>query len=442
MNPMLLTVLPLALTAGFAQWALAGEAPSEGFLENGSLTLTNRNFYFYRNFVNNPGGQNYREEWAHGIILDYASGYTRGVLGFGVDAYAQLGLKLDSGKGRTGTALLPVGSDGRAQDDYSEAGGALKARLSRTELKYGSLTPLNPVFGTGTARLFTSRATGFQLTSKELQGLDLEAGHFTAGNDADSTNANGALRSLYSGVETRRVDYLGGSHALNDNLSLSLYGSKFADIWRQYYANARYNLPLAEARALAFDFNVYRTLDEGARKAGEIDNTTWSLSAAYSLGAHTFTLAHQQVDGNEPFDYLGFDRQPGTSIFLANSVQIVDFNAPSERSWQLRYDLDMAAYGVPGLSFMARYVRGDNIDDSHYDGGPNGGQGLYGAYGSDGKRWERNLETRYVVQSGPARNLAIRVRQATLRSSERVAQADTADSNEVRVIIEYPLSLL
>ncbi|MNP04953.1 Porin D precursor [compost metagenome] len=102
----------------------------------------------------------------------------------------------------------------------------------------------------------------------------------------------------------------------------------------------------------------------------------------------------------------------------------------------------MAAYGVPGLSFMGRYVRGDNIDDSQYDGGPNGGQGVYGAYGSDGRRWERNLEARYVVQSGPAKDLSIRVRQATLRSSEQVARTDTADSNEVRVIIEYPLSLL
>ncbi|MGG7558111.1 MULTISPECIES: OprD family porin [Pseudomonas] len=428
--------LPLAITSCLGQVAHA--APDNGFVEDSSLTLTHRNFYFYRNNLNNPGGQNYREEWAHGLMLDYRSGYTQGIVGFGVDAYAQLGLKLDSGRGRTGTGLLPVDSDGRAEDEYSEAGGALKARISKTELKYGNLTPLNPVFGTGSARLFTTYANGFQLTSSELKGLQLDAGHFTSGNDSASTNDDGALKALYAGVETRSVDYLGGSYALSDQLSVSLYGSQFADIWRQYYANANYSYALSENQSLNLDFNLYRTNDYGQRLAGKIDNTTWSLAAAYKVGAHRLTLAYQRVDGDEPFDYLGFDQQPGTSIFLANSVQILDFNAPNERSWQLRYDLDMAPFGVPGLSFMSRYVSGDHIDDSHYDGGPNG---AYGRYGSDGKRWERDIEARYVVQEGKAKDLSIRVRQASIRSTAQVARADTTDNNEVRVIIEYPLNI-
>lgn len=428
--------LPLAITSCLGQVAYA--APDNGFVEDSSLTLTHRNFYFYRNNLNNPGDQNYREEWAHGLMLDYRSGYTQGIVGFGVDAYAQLGLKLDSGRGRTGTGLLPVDSDGRAEDEYSEAGGALKARISKTELKYGNLTPLNPVFGTGSARLFTTYANGFQLTSSELKGLQLDAGHFTSGNDSASTNDDGALKALYAGVETRSVDYLGGSYALSDQLSVSLYGSQFADIWRQYYANANYSYALSENQSLNLDFNLYRTNDYGQRLAGKIDNTTWSLAAAYKVGAHRLTLAYQRVDGDEPFDYLGFDQQPGTSIFLANSVQILDFNAPNERSWQLRYDLDMAPFGVPGLSFMSRYVSGDHIDDSHYDGGPNG---AYGRYGSDGKRWERDIEARYVVQEGKAKDLSIRVRQASIRSTAQVARADTTDNNEVRVIIEYPLNI-
>jgi imipenem/basic amino acid-specific outer membrane pore len=428
--------LPLAITSCLGQVAHA--APDNGFVEDSSLTLTHRNFYFYRNNLNNPGGQNYREEWAHGLMLDYRSGYTQGTVGFGVDAYAQLGLKLDSGRGRTGTGLLPVDSDGRAEDEYSEAGGALKARISKTELKYGNLTPLNPVFGTGSARLFTTYANGFQLTSNELKGLKLDAGHFTSGNDSASTNDDGALKALYAGVETRSVDYLGGSYALSDQLSVSLYGSQFADIWRQYYANANYSYALSGNQSLNLDFNLYRTNDYGQRLAGKIDNTTWSLAAAYKVGAHRLTLAYQRVDGDEPFDYLGFDQQPGTSIYLANSVQILDFNAPNERSWQLRYDLDMAPFGVPGLSFMSRYVSGDHIDDSHYDGGPNG---AYGRYGSDGKRWERDLEARYVVQEGKAKDLSIRVRQASVRSTAQVARADTTDNNEVRVIVEYPLNI-
>jgi len=45
------------------------------------------------------------------------------------------------------------------------------------------------------------------------------------------------------------------------------------------------------------------------------------------------------------------------------------------------------------------------------------------------------------VQSGTAKDLSVRVRQATLRSTRQVAQADTTDNDEIRVIIEYPLSI-
>ncbi|XAF18875.1 OprD family outer membrane porin, partial [Pseudomonas aeruginosa] len=52
----------------------------------------------------------------------------------------------------------------------------------------------------------------------------------------------------------------------------------------------------------------------------------------------------------------------GDSIFLANSVQYSDFNGPGEKSWQARYDLNLASYGVPGLTFMVRYINGKDID--------------------------------------------------------------------------------
>ncbi len=428
----------LLLLGAFSPHLMAGEAEG-GFFDDSRLVLTQRNFYFHRNILNNPGGQNYREEWAHGMILDYSSGFTQGTVGFGIDAYANLGLKLDSSRARTGTDLLPVDSEGQPEDEYSEVGAAVKVRVSRSELKYGSQAPMNPVFGTGNARLFTPMAVGFSLNSREIDGLLVDAGHFTAGNDGNSTNSDGALKALYAQVETPRVDYAGLNWTPSNGTSLSAYASRFEDIWRQYYASASQRLDLDLGRALTFDLNLYRTLDQGQQRAGEIDNTTWSLSGRYSQGPHALTLAYQRVRGDEPFDYLGFDRQPGTSIFLANSVQVLDFNAPNERSWQLRYDLDLAAFGVPGLSFMARYISGDHIDDSHYRGGPTG---AYGRYGEDGKRWERDIEMRYVVQSGPAKDLSLRLRQASIRSTEAVARADTADNNEVRVIVEYPLQLL
>lgn len=433
-----LSTYPWIVFATLSAPVLADEADN-GFFTDGQLLLNQRNFFFYRNLLNNAGGQNYRQEWAHGMSLDYRSGFTGGTVGVGVDAYANLGLKLDSSGARTGTGLLPINSHGQPEDEYSEAGAAVKLRASRSELKYGSQTPMNPVFGTGNARLFTPVAIGVSFNSRELEGLLVDAGHFTAGNDGGSTNSDGSLKALYAQVDTRAVDYAGLAWTPQEGPHLSIYSSRFDDIWRQYYANAGQSLKLGDGRGLVLDFNLYRTLNDGRSLAGNIDNTTWSAAARYSQGAQALTLAYQRVHGDEPFDYLGFDRQSGASIYLANSVQVLDFNGPNERSWQLRYDFDLAGFGIPGLTFMSRYISGDHIDDSHYQGAPSG---AYGRYGSGGKRWERDTELGYVVQSGAVKNLSIRVRQASVRSNAQVARADTTDNNEVRVIIEYPLQLL
>ncbi|MCY1297527.1 outer membrane porin, OprD family [compost metagenome] len=55
----------------------------------------------------------------------------------------------------------------------------------------------------------------------------------------------------------------------------------------------------------------------------------------------------------------------------------------------------------------------------------------------DEKLWERNLETKYVIQSGAAKNLPFRVRQATHRST-----SFDSDLDEAHLIIEYPMSIL
>lgn len=62
----------------------------------------------------------------------------------------------------------------------------------------------------------------------------------------------------------------------------------------------------------------------------------------------------------------------------------------------------MGAYGVPGLSLTALYVRGFDIDGSRVD--PRGGYAYLG-YSRGGKHWERDLEARYVVQSGKAKGM-------------------------------------
>ncbi|MNH14029.1 Porin D precursor [compost metagenome] len=75
---------------------------------------------------------------------------------------------------------------------------------------------------------------------------------------------------------------------------------------------------------------------------------------------------------------------------------------------------------------MTRYVKGTGANVASTD---------------NGKEWERDIEAKYVLQEGPAKDLSFRIRQATYRSSDGVYYgSDSID--ELRLIVEYPLSIL
>ncbi|MGA4447089.1 OprD family porin [Ectopseudomonas chengduensis] len=429
----------LAVSLCVQQMAMAADidqANSQGFIADSTLQVLLRNYYWNRDGKNGAGD---RRDWSQGFLATYNSGFTQGTVGFGIDAFGYLGVKLDGGSGTTGLGNLPVDRHGNPEDEYGKSGAALKMRLSKTTLKWGEMQPKNPLFAPGGSRLLPQTAVGFNLLSNEIDNLSLDAGHFTSGTSPATTRSDGDLYASYARVAANSVDYLGGRYKLNDNLSFALYGSELEDIWRQYYANFSYSLPLGQGQALSLDFNGYRTDDHGRSLAGDIDNTTWSLAAGYSfLGAHKVTLAYQKVDSDTPFDTVAFGNgagNKGDSVVLSNAIQYSDFNGPGEKSWQARYDLNMSSYGVPGLNLMARYVSGSGIDGTRLAAD----SAYFNRYGEDGKHHELNLEARYVVQSGSAKDLSVRVRQSWHRGNSDQREGD---HNDLRVIIEYPLSIL
>ncbi|MCU0089618.1 OprD family porin [Pseudomonas koreensis] len=415
---------------------VSDQAEAKGFVEDAKADLLIRNYYFNRN---NKNGGNDQKDWTQGIWGNFSSGYTQGTVGVGVDAFGYLAIKLDGGDGTGGTGNMSRDADGHVNDSQGKAGAAVKFRVSKTELKVGDMQPSTaPVFAVGGSRILPQTASGFQLQSSEVKDLDLEAGHFYSGTSQDRNSREGGIFANYAGREANTIDYFGGKYGITENLSASLYGAKLEDIWNQYYANVNLTTPFGGDTSLNTDFNIYRTTDTGDAKAGDISNTAFSLATALSfLKAHTITLAFQKVNGDTPFDYIGIGKnnRGGDSIFLANSIQYSDFNGPGEKSAQIRYDIKMAEYGVPGLSFMTRYVKGWDIDGTHTPAG----SAYTGLYGEDGKHNETNLEAKYVVQSGPAKDLSFRIRQAWHQAN---ADQGEGDVKEFRLIVDYPLSLL
>ena len=442
---------PLKLAACLAlasvgNQAMAAEESAEGFVEGSTLSVLNRNFYFNRDNrdsaapTHNPNKQpdnGYSEAWAHAVITRFESGFTQGTVGVGLDAFAMLGLKLDTGGGRNGGRssfdVMPVDRDGQARDEYTKVGGAAKVRLFDTVLKVGDVFPANPVVAAGDSRLLPESFRGVTLENTSIKDLTLQAGRLHAMSQPMSSDLRENFVTFYGGpVDSPWIAYGGGDYTLNDHVSVSLFSSRLKDVWNQYYAGTSLSWPLSDELALLGGFNYYKAVDEGQRRLGAFDNDIWSAKVGVRLGAHTLALTHQRNNGDDDFDYL----RQSDSIFLDNSIQYSDFNSPKERSWMLRYDLNMAAYGVPGLSFMTRYGKGTDADYSNanatYMRRDGDGNPL-----TDQKRWERDIEVKYVVQTGAAKDLSLRVRQATTR-----ATAFESDLDEVRLIVEYPLSIL
>jgi imipenem/basic amino acid-specific outer membrane pore len=433
------SALAIAVTAGTTQLAFASaQSEAKGFVEDSDLSLLNRNFYYNlddrtSNKHNDPAGsskQSYAEEWAHGVISKFESGFTQGTVGFGVDAYAMMGIKLDSGKGRADTGLLPIDGEGSAQDNYGEIGGAVKARISNTTLKYGEMELATPVYDTADSRLLPETTTGFLLNSSEIENLDLTAGHFTAYNNRASTNSDD-VSGGYAGNFEGAIDFVGGTYTLSDDLNVTLYGSEVEDWWNQYYGNVSYSIPFSDSNSLSFNVNVYRTTDTGASSLGDIDGTFWSIAPTYTIGAHAFTVAYQKNNSDTPFDYIG-----GDSIYIANTYWS-DFNGPNEKSYSFRYDIDLGDYITPGLTAAATFIEGKDIDGSNIDADS--------AYAED---WagmdnehhnERILEAAYTVQEGAAKDLSFTVVHNKHRGSS--GQAD-GDIDRLRLIVEYPLDIL
>ncbi|MDF0732763.1 OprD family porin [Pseudomonas entomophila] len=392
------------------------------FIKDSKASLDLRNFYLNQD-QRQSNAPHKAEEWVQGFQLRFESGYTGGPVGVGVDAIGLLGLKLDSSPDRATTGLLKRGSDGRAKDEYGELGLTAKVRVSRTTLKSGTLQPKVPVVQINDSRLQPQLFRGTWLNSAQVEGLSLDAARLEKVNQRDSSDYEdlqlntGVKRNVrVTGSPTaNHFDFAGGTYQWNKSLSTSYYYGNLENFYRQHFLALQYQVPLSDKSSLKADL---RWADSNGGSASNIDNQVLNGMLTYRNGGHALGLGYQQMKGE-----TGFATIRGADPYLVNFVQISDFANKDEKSWQVRYDYDFASLGIPGLTFMTRYLYGSDIDTLLPGGSGNG------------RERERDMDLGYVIQSGPLKNLGIKWRNAALRSN-----FDRA-IDENRLIVSYSLPL-
>jgi len=287
-------------------------------------------------------------------------------------------------------------------------------------LKVGTLQLKNPAIATSDSRLLPAAMRGAQLVSNEIDGLTLDLGYVDQINDRNSTNyedmvvnTSGKGITGTTNVESDEFVYLGGTYKVTKDLSASYYYSNLEEFYKQHALNLVHVLPIAEGQSLKTDLRYQRSTDDGNTN---VDNKAFGAMVTYSLSGHSFGLGYQKMSGDTGFAYVGGNIDP----YLVNFVQIGDFAQADEKSWQARYDFNFASIGIPGLTFMTRYVTGDN----------------FGA-GGDGKEWERDTDIGYTFQEGALKNLNLKWRNATFRSN-----GTGNDIDENRLIASYTIPLM
>ncbi len=426
--------VPVSLSTTSAQ------ADAKGFLEDSHLSGSTKNFFakeestrgdlfkYQKDGGTVPTAR--RDTWTQGTIIDYASGFTQGRIGFAVEGAVYNEVALERGHARiaSGGNRTLTDSSGDAVDQWSKMGlGNVKARISNTVLTAGRQSVNTPVIAYIGNRALPSSFQGFALKSDEFDTLSLQAGTF----DRVSPRTEQSLAKFTTeyGDRTKtsdRVSMAGADWTPSKALTISAYGSNVEDFWNQYYLRVAHDLGDSSVLALNTDFNYYNTKDSGSSKMGKIDNNTFSLAFTLSHTAHSLTLAYQEVDGNEYFDYV----HETNAIFLSNSL-LSDFNGPHEKSIQIGYGLNMAEYGVPGLKFSIYSARGFDINGTHYTG-----TGYTDVKAMDGeKHQEYGFGTSYTLQDGALKGSSVKASYTTHRASE--FQAD-GNLRELRIVTTIP----
>ncbi|WP_455230582.1 OprD family porin [Geopseudomonas aromaticivorans] len=431
-----MSLTPLARAVALATLGAGMILPSlaqADFVKDSKASLELRNFYFNRDIREDVGSPattvgkstdrvSKQEEWGQGFIARYESGFTEGTIGVGVDAIGTLGLQLDSGRGTSGTGtLLRDRETGEPQDSYGDLGATAKFKASKSVLKVGTLMPALPTISGVDNRLLPTSYQGGYLNSQEIAGLSVDLGMVNRINYRDSQDHQTmvmAKTSSLNGVPGSASDsdqfvFGGLTYKWNSELTTAYHYGNLDDLYKQHIFNVVHVLPIADGQNLKTDLRYAKSSEDGD---SNVDNNAFGTMLTYTLKAHKLGLGYQSMTGDTGYAFIN-----GNNPFLVNYVQIGDFSNTDEQSWQVRYDYDFATVGIPGLTFMTRYISGDNFELAN---------------GSEGKEWERNIELKYVIQEGSLKNLGLHWRNAHMRSN----YADDLDEN--RLIVSYTLPLL
>lgn len=396
---------------------------ANSFIDDSSVNLTARNFYFDRAYTQDASGKD-QKDWAQGFIFKANSGYTPGTVGLGLDIMALAGFNLlgSDADDYAASGLLPTSPSGKA-DQYGEIRWTAKAKVGKSTLHGGTLAPMFPVLFSSPARLFQQNYRGTHLQINEMDNLKIHALYVDRVNQRDSTdyekikvgNPNNRFKTA---AESSGLHMLGAEYKFNDQISAQLFHATLHDVYHQNFIGAKSKHDIGIGHLLG-DVRLFVSEDSGQARAGHIENQHLSGIFGLNRNNHTFSLGYMQSFGDTALPTLA-GSEP--AVFLDSMS--ADFTNINEKVYHARYDYDFKDTSLKGLKFMTRYSKGDDIEIRN----------------TDNQTFEQDaldFELSYRVPTGKLEGLNIRTRYSRYRNDIPPVGMAFKSDDEMRVNIDY-----
>ena len=404
---------------------LTMQAAQAEFIQDSKAEIDFKNYYFDQDQA--PSNKD-STVWGQGIELSYQSGFTEGPVGFGFDATAAVGIRLDGSKDKAKNSLMfPLDDDGVPVNYWTRAFPTVKARYQKTDVRVGELRPNLPILSRSFARLLESAYLGGQVTSKDVKGLTLTGGYVTKAIPRASKDTS--KLSIKGATETSDGFLFGGADwKPNKNLTLQYYAGELDDFYVQQFVGVKHKFPLSEHQSFNTDLRLFDTQATGANKRGEegygakVDNQTASVDFKYKFKNHQLQFGAQQIGDDGDFLHMnqgslgtGAD---GTFIYLPTNRLLQNFTNAGEKSTWYGYRYD----------FNDQYLKGLNISFLKVEGRD---------FGKCGCATESEIDytLRYKVPEGKFKNLGFTAQYGKFKKSTGTQQEQT------RIYMTYTLPL-
>ncbi|MCS3471511.1 hypothetical protein M2401_005275 [Pseudomonas sp. JUb42] len=457
-------LMTLAVTVGtgvLSQFVVAdGNA---GFLEDSHVILGSRSMYYDADVRSNKASKTGahtpdEREAATALRLDYKSGFTQGIIGFGIDAQAIEAIHLDGGTGHhldgNANSFFPSNGDSAA-NNWSRINANAKFRVSQTELHVGgALAPALPILLSNDSRVTPQTYEGGILTSKDIPDLTFTAGEINKVSGRASSNATGL--SVAGATKDSDSFTFGGvdytpfgrsTNSLLKNLTVQYYYADLENFYKQNFFGLIHVVPLGDDQSFKTDLRYFDSTHDGkngqagyafnnnsgyAKHAGEVDNKTYSAQFTYQLGSSSLMLGHIGIsdDGGFVWANQGSLVDPvaqgagGSDFYLFTNAMVGSFSRAGEQVNVGQYTYDFRNW-VPGLKASFAYLSGDNIKAKV-------------AGGSELHEAERDMRLDYVVQAGLLKGFGTTIRTGNYHGEN----TGTSSQDQTRIIFNYTYNFM